>query len=55
MTSVSMGDATRAMESRRNLFADFREDKYTYKPQNATGADQAPPFFEVDVKSGKVS
>ena len=41
ITNVRMGDAAKM--------------KYTYKQQSETGGDEATPFFEVDIKSGKVT
>ena len=55
ITNFSMGDAA-GNETPSELFTlTFAKIKYTYKQQSETGGDQAPPFFEVDVKSGKVT
>ena len=54
ITNVSMGDA--AGTKRPEIVSlNFSKIKYTYKQQSETGGDQATPFFEVDVKSGKVT
>ena len=55
ITSVSMGDAAGNETPSESLTLTFAKMKYTYKQQSETGADQAQPFFEVDIKSGQVT
>src|ERR1700735_4832781 len=55
ITNVSMGDATGNETPSESFSITFAKIKYTYKQQSETGGDQATPFFEVDVKSGKVT
>ena len=55
ITNVSMGDAAGNETPSESFTLTFAKIKYTYKQQSETGGDQATPFFEVDVKSGKVT
>jgi type VI secretion system secreted protein Hcp len=55
ITNVSMGDAAGNETPSESFSVTFAKIKYTYKQQSETGSDQATPFFEVDIKSGKVT
>jgi type VI secretion system secreted protein Hcp len=55
ITNVSMGDAAGNETPSESFTLTFAKIKYTYKQQSETGGDEAQPFFEVDVKSGKVT
>ncbi|HEY1886450.1 MAG TPA: type VI secretion system tube protein Hcp [Roseiarcus sp.] len=55
ITSVSMGDAAGSETPSESFTLTFAKIKYTYKQQSETGGDEAQPFFEVDIKSGKVT
>jgi type VI secretion system secreted protein Hcp len=55
ITNVSMGDAAGNETPSESFTLTFAKIKYTYKQQSETGGDQATPFFEVDIKSGKVT
>ncbi|MBV8795326.1 MAG: type VI secretion system tube protein Hcp [Hyphomicrobiales bacterium] len=55
ITNVSMGDAAGNETPSESFTLTFAKIKYTYKQQSETGADEAQPFFEVDIKSGKVT
>ena len=55
VTNISMGDAAGNETPSESFTLTFAKIKYTYKQQSETGGDEAQPFFEVDVKSGKVT
>jgi type VI secretion system secreted protein Hcp len=55
ITNVSMGDAAGNETPSESFTLTFAKIKYTYKQQSETGGDEAQPFFEVDIKSGKVT
>ena len=55
ITNVSMGDAAGNETPSESFTLTFAKIKYTYKQQSETGGDEATPFFEVDIKSGKVT
>jgi type VI secretion system secreted protein Hcp len=55
ITNVSMGDAAGNETPSESFTLTFAKMKYTYSQQSETGADQAQPFFEVDIKSGQVT
>ena len=55
ITNVSMGDAAGNETPSESFPLTFAKMTYTYKQQSETGGDQATPFFEVDIKSGKVT
>ena len=55
ITNVSMGDAAGNETPSESFTLTFAKMKYTYKQQSETGGDESTPFFEVDIKSGKVT
>jgi type VI secretion system secreted protein Hcp len=55
VTNISMGDAAGNETPSESFTLTFAKIKYTYKQQSETGGDEAQPFFEVDIKSGKVT
>jgi type VI secretion system secreted protein Hcp len=55
ITNVSMGDAAGNETPSESFTLTFAKMKYTYKQQSETGGDEAQPFFEVNIKSGKVT
>ena len=56
VTNVSMGDAAGNETPSESFTLTFAKIKYTYKPAKRNGRQiKRQPFFEVDIKSGKVT
>ena len=55
VTNISMGDAAGNETPSESFTLTFAKIRYTYKQQSETGGDKPEQFFEVDIKSGKVT